>query len=162
MNEVTFTKEVNIVKLNKELKENSPVDIFKVEYDLNTFEGKIFTVVSITTAQEQAIYQIVLDHDKNYTQKELDFHRYLKRANVKNEIIAQMASENMERVRNGIWTVSDLVNLTEDPELKLILDDINTLSFELAHNRIDTITNPIVTTDIKNQWKQMLVDNFYL
>lgn len=95
------------------------------------------------------------------SQKDLDYQKYLKRAAVKDQIIAEMASENMERVRNGIWTVSDLVSLTQDPELKLVLDDINTLSFELAQSKLNSITNPLLITEIKTGWILKLQTHLY-
>ena len=72
-----------------------------------------------------------------------------------------MASENMGRVRAGIWTVQNLVDLTQDVELKRVLDDISTLSFELAAQKLQAINNPLLTTEIKNSWLQKLMSNFY-
>jgi hypothetical protein len=95
------------------------------------------------------------------TQKEKDFNKYLKRAAAKNIIMAEMASENMERVRNGVWTVPQLVELTQDAELKLILNDIETLSFELAYQKLLAATNPMITSEIKTQWATKLVNNFF-
>lgn len=95
------------------------------------------------------------------TQLQKDFDKYKKRAAVKDTIIATMASENMERVRNGVWTVPDLVGLTQDPELKLILDDVSTLSYELAVGKIQAATNSLLTEDIKNGWIAMLMAHFY-
>jgi len=95
------------------------------------------------------------------SQKDKDFQKYLKRAAAKDKIIAEMASENMERVRTGIWTVQNLVDLTQDAELKRVLDDISTLSFELAAQKLQAINNPLLTSDIKNSWLQKLMSNFY-
>lgn len=96
------------------------------------------------------------------SQKELDYNRYLKRAQAKDIIIAEMASENMERVRSGVWTVNDLINLTQDTELKLVLDDVNTLSYELAAGKVATITNSLITQQIKDGWIFKLQSHFYL
>lgn len=95
------------------------------------------------------------------TQKEKDFNKYMKRAASTDKIISEMASENMERVRNGVWTVAQLVELTQDADLKLVLNDIETLSFELAYQKLQAATNPLLTTDIKNQWSQKLINHFY-
>lgn len=95
------------------------------------------------------------------SQKDKDFQKYLKRAAAKDKIIAEMASENMGRVRAGIWTVQNLVDLTQDVELKRVLDDISTLSFELAAQKLQAINNPLLTTEIKNSWLQKLMSNFY-
>jgi hypothetical protein len=67
----------------------------------------------------------------------------------------------MARVRAGVWTVPNLVALTQDPELKLILDDINTLSFELAVLKLMALTNPLITQKIKNDWVLKLQSHFY-
>lgn len=95
------------------------------------------------------------------TQEQKDKIKYLKRASVRDQIIAEMATENMTRVRAGIWSVSDLIALTQDSTLKEILSDMQSLSYELAYGKIDLITNSLITTDIKNAWKMKLYLNFY-
>ncbi len=95
------------------------------------------------------------------TQKQKDFQKYLKRASVRDQIIAEMAAENMERVRAGTWTVADLINLTQDTELKAVLSDLSTLSFELAQSKLLAATNPLLTTDIKNGWLAKLQAHLY-
>jgi hypothetical protein len=95
------------------------------------------------------------------TQEEKDFIKYQKRAQAKDRILAEMATENMSRIRRGIWTVPDLVALTQDPNLKAVLDDIQTLSFELAVTKLMQNNNPIVTPAIKNQWITKLQSHFY-
>lgn len=120
--------------------------------------------------QEQ-IQQLILDYDPSFQltveqqkqkQREKDFTRFKKRAAAKDGIIAEMAAGNMERVRSGVWTTGQLIALTQDPELKQILDDVNTLSFEIAFSRVDGLQNSLLTTDIKNSWKKLLSDNFFL
>lgn len=96
------------------------------------------------------------------TQFEKDRARYLKRSDAKSIILADMAAENMTRVRNGIWTVPQLISLTQDAQLKDILDDINTLSFEIAATKIPGLTNPLITSDIKSGWVTKLQGHFYL
>ena len=93
--------------------------------------------------------------------KRIDEEKYNKRASVKDSIIAWMAAENMKRYRAGIWTFADLSSLTMDQNLKLVLDDINTLSYELAMGKIDAVTNPLITTDIKTSWKMKLLANLF-
>lgn len=99
--------------------------------------------------------------DENLTQFDIDKIKYMKRASVKNSLLAEMATENMERVRSGIWTVQDLINLTQDSDLKLALDDINTLSFELAQSKILAAPNSLLTTEIKNSWILKLQNNLF-
>ena len=117
--------------------------------------------------EEQTLGQYVSAHDVNAplssdAQKEQDLQRYTQRAAVKNEIIAEMAAENMQRVRTGVWTVEQLTGLTYDPELKDLLDDVNTLSFELAYAKIDGLTNSLLTQEIKDGWKSKLAARFFL
>lgn len=95
------------------------------------------------------------------TVQQKDFNKYMKRASVKDLIIAEMASENMDRVRRGIWTVTDLISLTQDPSLKLVLDDINTLSFELAISKLNGIMHKCITNDIKTAWTLKLQLHLY-
>jgi hypothetical protein len=95
------------------------------------------------------------------TTKEIDYDKYVKRAAAKDKIIAEMASENMERVRAGTWTVPDLIGLTQDATLKDVLDDISTLSFELAQMKLQAATNPLLTTEIKDSWLAKLQAHLY-
>lgn len=119
----------------------------------------------ITMTEDSKTYMRNMFHGvENYiiiSQKEIDFQKYLKRAAAKDRIIAEMASENMERVRNGVWTVPNLISLTQDNELKLVLDDINTLSFELAISKLQTISNLLLTTEIKTGWIVKLQSNLF-
>lgn len=92
---------------------------------------------------------------------EKDKERYDSRARVRDDIIAWMAATNMERVKNGIWTVAQLTSLTQDPELKLVLDDVNTLSYELAVSKIQNLSNPIITMQIKQLWITKLIENLF-
>jgi hypothetical protein len=95
------------------------------------------------------------------TQFLADKEKYQRRAAAKDSMIAEMAAGNMSRVRAGTWSVADLVALMADDVIKAILNDLSTLSFELAYAKVDTITNPIVTTQIKTSWKTLLASNFY-
>lgn len=95
------------------------------------------------------------------TAKEKDEIRFMKRASAKNRIIAEFAAENMERVRNGVWTVPQLVGLTQDTGLKALLDNVNTLSFEIAASMVPGLTNSLLTTEIKAAWVTKLQANFY-
>lgn len=96
------------------------------------------------------------------TQYEKDYERYIKRAQAKNLILAEMAAENMARVRSGTWTVNDLASLTQDTDLKKVLDDLNALSFELAASKLQAVSNPLITDEIKTNWLQKLQNYFYL
>lgn len=100
-------------------------------------------------------------NNKVQSASEKDYNKYLKRASAKDKIIAEMATENMERVRSGKWTVPDLIELTQNTDLKLVLDDISTLSFELAANKLSAIRHRLLTDSIKKGWIAKLQANYY-
>lgn len=87
--------------------------------------------------------------------------KYLSRAKVKDRLIAEIAVENVQRIKDGTWQVSDLISLTQDSGIKAVLDDMNSLSFELALGKIDSISSPLITTEIKNQWKAKLAGSLF-
>ena len=96
------------------------------------------------------------------SQRDLDTARYTKRAAAKDSLIAFMAADNMSRVRSGVWTVADLVALMDDPEVVGLLNSVNTLSFELAIARIQSLPTPLITAEIKAAWIAELQNNLYL
>lgn len=95
------------------------------------------------------------------TQLEKDYIKYEKRSYIKDKIIAEMATENMSRIRSGVWTVPDLISLTQDQEIKGVLDDVHSLSFELAVNKIRALSNPLITQSIKKAWITKLTSYFF-
>lgn len=94
-------------------------------------------------------------------QKAKDLARYRERSKVRDELIVGICADNMERIRAGIWTVAQLIELTEDPLFKKLQDDISSLSFELAQGKVMAITNPIITQEIKNDWVGRLQQNLF-
>ena len=154
----TYTiSSVNIEKIDEEIRNSG----FITNYDgLNYTDDKL-DVTGDSLADEASLDSLITAHDSSADQKELDFIKYKKRADLKNDIIAKMASNNMERIRNGVWTIEELTALTQDAELKLILDDVNTLSFELAVLKIQAATNPLIDTTIKDEWVALLAVHFY-
>lgn len=94
-------------------------------------------------------------------QKAKDKARYRERSKVKDELVVGICADNMERIRSGAWTVAQLIELTADPNFKNIQDDINNLSFELAQGKIMSITNPLLTQEIKNDWVGRLQANLF-
>ena len=95
------------------------------------------------------------------TQFELDVERYSRRAKAKDVILSEFAAENMARVRSGVWTVPQLISLTQDAGLKALLDNVNTLSFEIASTMVPNLTNPLLTAEIKTGWVAKLQAHFY-
>lgn len=106
---------------------------------------------SVITAEWAAHVQLVKDKI-----------RYLNRAKVKDNLIAEICTENMQRIRNGTWTVEQLISLTVDSDFIKIQNDINSLSFELAQSKIMSMTNPLITQDIKLGWVGRLQENLFL
>lgn len=96
------------------------------------------------------------------TQRELDELRYKKRAEVKDQLVAWMAADNMSRARSGIWTVADLTSLMADPALTAANAYMQTLSYELAAQAIAQSSNPLLTPAIKGAWVAKLQEHFYL
>lgn len=94
--------------------------------------------------------------------KEKDRIAMEKRAQIKDGLIGEIASENKERLRTGVWSYTDLVTFLNSEESKKVMNEINGLSFELAQGSIMAIVNPIITMDIKLQWVQRLKDNLFL
>ena len=94
--------------------------------------------------------------------KEKDRLAMIQRALVKDNLIGEIASENKERLRTGVWSYNDLLTFLASEESKAVMEDIASLSFEMAQGKIMNITNPIVTMDIKLLWIQRLKDNLFL
>lgn len=134
------------------------------------YEGSLLTIYTeqpITEIQKSLISGFVDSHNplRSLTSVEQflkDKERFKKRYESIGEIMSTMAAGNMERVRTGVWTTSQLISLTQDDQLDDILNDIYSVSFEIAHTKIDLITNELITNEIKESWKALLYENFYL
>lgn len=96
------------------------------------------------------------------SQFEKDQSRYAKRAEVKDELMAYMAADNMGRVRSGVWSVADLTALLDDPAVVAANALMGTLSFELAAQQIQNATTPLLTPEIKADWTSRLEAHYYL
>ena len=107
-------------------------------------------------------YQIIYSSYEPAILKEKDRIAMEKRAQIKEALIGELASENKERLRTGVWSYTDLVTFLNSEESKKVMNEINGLSFELAQGSIMAIVNPIITMDIKLQWVQRLKDNLFL
>ena len=91
------------------------------------------------------------------TTLELDTDKYLRRAESKNLLMAEMAAMNVARIKNGTWTVAQLTALMQDEQIKALIAHMETLSFELAIGVIQGLTNPLITPEIKSAWTARLV-----
>lgn len=83
---------------------------------------------------------------------ELDTEKYLRRADAKPRLMAEMAAMNIGRLKSGTWTTAQLVTLMADPEIKALVSYMETLSFELAISAINGLANPLITPEIKEVW----------
>lgn len=91
-----------------------------------------------------------------------DQFRYRQRAAVKDDLISYMAADNMSRVRNGTWTVPELMNLLDDPAVAAANAYMATLSYELAAQAIASAATPLLTSEIRADWIARLQAHFYL
>jgi hypothetical protein len=85
-----------------------------------------------------------------------------KRAEMKDHIVGEIAAKNKQRIREGVWTVPQLVGLTQDPQFIAVLNDITSLSFELAQSKVMAMTNPLITPTIKMEIVGKLQENLFL
>lgn len=121
-------------------------------------------IASMTEASKAAMRRIYagLTPELIVSQEDLDNARYVKRAAARDQIIAEIASNNLARIRSGLWTVDQLVGLTQDTDFQAAMRDILSLSFELAIQKISGMTNPLVTSDIKLSVISKLQAHLYL
>lgn len=122
-------------------------------------EGDIIPNDAIVVTEEE--FDTLMATWSPVIQKAKDIARYKKRSEVKEELIVGICADNMGRIRSGIWTVAQLVELTEDPIFKKLQDDINSLSFELAQGKVMSLTIPIITNEIKMEWVSRLQANLF-
>jgi hypothetical protein len=95
------------------------------------------------------------------TAYEADVARFTARAAVKDRLMAEMAADNVGRLRAGVWTVGDLESLMADPALTAARGYMDTLSFELAHGAVEACAHPLMTPEIRQGWLDKLADHFY-
>lgn len=91
------------------------------------------------------------------TTLELDTDKYLRRAESKNLLMAEMAAMNVSRIKDRTWTVAQLTALMQDEQIKALIAHMETLSFELAIGVVQGLTNPLITPEIKSAWTARLV-----
>ena len=91
------------------------------------------------------------------TTLELDTDKYLRRAESKNLLMAEMAAMNVARIKNGTWTVAQLTALMQDEQIKALIAHLETLGFDLAIGVVQGLTNPLITPEIKSAWTATLV-----
>lgn len=123
------------------------------------YEGDVLPNDAVLLSDED--HTALMELWRPIIQKAKDKARYSERAKVRDDLVVGICTDNMERIRNGTWTVAQLIELTSDPSFKNIQDDINSLSFELAQGKIMALTNPMVTQEIKNEWVGRLQANLF-
>lgn len=74
----------------------------------------------------------------------------------------------MKNAKVDQWTKSKIgkqkgyfCTLFGNADLKMVLDNINTLSFELAQSKLNAINIPLLTTEIKSDWIAKLQSHLY-
>lgn len=141
-----------------------------LETDIEDSEASEYNLNGWTTMSADSYVLYKADHQAAYDawyatqpiQFNADKKRYLLRSAAKDGMIATLAAGNMSRIRSGAWTVPELISFMQDSVVLQILTDINTLSFELAYQKIDLITHSLINDSIKTEWKTLLASNFYL
>ena len=113
--------------------------------------------VQISEEEAQAIRDAETPQQAIKTPLEIDTDKYLRRADSKNLLMAEMAAMNVGRIKNGTWTVAQLTALMQDEQIKALIAHMETLSFELAIGVIQGLTNPLITPEIKSAWTARLV-----
>lgn len=111
---------------------------------------------------EQAEYDALLAAHSRSLLIAKDKKTMSERARVRDEIVGQIGAANKQRIRDGIWTTPELIGLTQDPEFKLALDHIMSLSFELAQSTVMSMSNPLITNEIKIEIVGILQENLFL
>ncbi|MDQ7745459.1 hypothetical protein [Hydrogenophaga pseudoflava] len=119
-------------------------------------------LVAITEEEHQLLVNPPPAQQPEETQFDRDVSRYKRRAAAKDMLLAEMAAENMARVRAGVWTVQDLTALMNDPLAKQVMELVNALSFEMAADLLSTATNPMITPEIRDGWVAKLQAHLYL
>ncbi len=119
-------------------------------------------VLNVSTGQITELPDLPPEPVTPPTQFELDVSRYKKRAQARDGLLAEMAAENMARVRSGVWSVNDLTALMAEPSIKAVLDLIGALSFEMAASALAAATHPLLTPEIKAGWVAKLQEKFFL
>ena len=163
--------------------DNNYCSAFALEADGKAAEFKVFPFYTTAEPVHDYVTQSVAELppilvDGNWTQQweviELlpeqiaakqfnsDEARYKKRAAAKDGLIAYMAADNMSRVRNGTWTVPELMSLLDDPAIAAANAYMSTLSYELAAQAIAGAETPLLTPEIREDWIARLQAHFYL
>lgn len=135
-----------------------PLDCPWVSWNYDEALGLPDNAILVTNEEYEAIYNTYLP----IILREKDRMTMLNRSLVKDKIIGEIATENKERIRQGLWTVAQLVALTEEPDFKAIMNDIQGLSYELAQQKIMAWVHPLITQEMRMGIVMKLQDNLFL
>lgn len=138
--------------------ENLPLDCPWTSW--NHTDGQPLPENAILVSEEE--FALIYAEYEPIILKEKDRITMKKRAEVKDSLIGQIGADNKERLRNGVWTQAQLIEFLGSEECKLVLGDIQGLSFELAQGKIMAMTNPLITIEIKTTWINILKENMFL
>lgn len=107
-------------------------------------------------------FNTVMQEHENSLLKEKLKKRMLLRSYAKDMLIVKMSHENLLRMYQGVWTQNDIKSLPNDKQLESILQDISSLSFEMAIPKIMSLNNPLITAEIKQDWINTLYAHLYI
>lgn len=138
--------------------ENLPSDCPWISWVYNDGDPLPENAIVVTDEEFSAIYASF----EPVLLKEKDRIAMEKRALVKDALVGEIASENKERIRSGLWTTAQLIQFLDSDESKKVMNEISSLSFEIAQGSIMAITNPMITMDIKLTWINRLKEYLYL
>ena len=81
-----------------------------------------------------------------------DYLRFLRRVDAKGSILAEIAAENLQRVRLSIWSADQLKNLMDHQGIRNVVSCIELLAFEMAIVQIMELNIVEITGEIKQGW----------
>jgi hypothetical protein len=73
-----------------------------------------------------------------------------------------MGADNVQRVRNGEWTIEDLHELNSNPITTKVINLVLLYSFELAIQALLEADHPLLTPEVKGKWVNDLQAHLYL
>lgn len=88
--------------------------------------------------------------------------RLRKRALAVPGLISGMGADNVQRVRNGEWTIEDLHELNSNPITTKVINLVLLYSFELAIQALLEADHPLLTPEVKGKWVNDLQAHLYL
>lgn len=134
----------------KHLYPQADIDDFSLQDDGDGIYISYWNTEKLGEQPEKSVINAVVIPPK--TTLEVDTEKYLRRAQAKPLLMAEMAAMNIGRLKDGTWQKDQLIALMADTEIKLLVSHMETLSFKPAIDVANGLTNPMVTPEIKAAW----------